>query len=231
MHLDQSFSASYPVALSMGLLSSVHCMAMCGSIMGALTLSLPEEIRNDKLRILPFVASYNLGRISSYALIGLLVGFAGHMVTFSLGEDGIGHRSVQLFSALFMIGAGLYIAGWFPRFTFIEKGGGLLWQKIEPWGRRFMPVKSIKQAYIFGAIWGWLPCGLIYAALILAASTGDPLRSGITMLMFGIGTLPAVMTTGIMLNYMVKLSRLSWFRPIAGSVIIAIALFTIYPHM
>lgn len=229
MHLDQSFNTSYPVALSMGLLSSLHCVTMCGSIMGALTLSLPEEIRNSKVKAIPFITSYNLGRITSYTIIGALVGLAGYVFTFSLDNE-IGHRSIQIFSAIFMIAAGLYIAGWFPKFAFIEKGGGMLWKKIEPLGRRFMPVKSVGQAYIFGAIWGWLPCGLIYAALILAATTGDPFRSGMTMLMFGLGTMPAVMATGIMVISMVKLSRLSWFRPVTGLTVIALAVVTIFPE-
>ncbi len=228
MHLDHAFSTSYPVALSMGLLSSLHCVSMCGSVMGALTLSLPEEIRNEKKRVLPFVFSYNFGRITSYALIGLIVGFAGQLVTFSLDSE-VGHRSVQLLSALFMISAGLYIAGWFPRFAFVEKTGRLLWKKLEPWGRRFIPIRNLKHAYLFGLIWGWLPCGLIYAALILAATTADPFRSGVTMLFFGAGTLPALVTTGIMLTYMVKLSRLTWFRPVTGMVIIGMALVAIFP--
>ena len=109
-----------------------------------------------------------------------------------------GHRVLQLLSAAVMASAGLYIAGWFPRFAYIEKVGTRIWKKIEPYGRKLIPVKNRTQAYLFGMVWGWLPCGLVYAALTLAATAGDVSKSALTMLAFGLGTLPAVMGVGIM---------------------------------
>ena len=97
-----------------------------------------------------------------------------------------------------MASAGLYIAGWFPRFAYIEKAGTHFWKKIEPFGRKLIPVKSRTQAYFFGMVWGWLPCGFVYSALALAAAAGDVSKSALTMLAFGLGTLPAVMGVGIM---------------------------------
>ena len=136
----------------MGLFSSMHCIGMCGSIIGTLTLSLSPEIRNNKKRLLPFVFNYNFGRITSYAIAGAFVGVIEALLTMPMGETH-GHRLLQLLSAAIMAGAGLYIAGWFPRFAYIEKTGMLLWKKIEPYGRKLIPVKNLKQAYLFGMVW------------------------------------------------------------------------------
>lgn len=230
MHPDQAFSSSYLVALMMGLFSALHCFSMCGSIIGTLTLSLKPAIREQKAQLFPFVLSYNLGRISSYALAGLLAGVLHHVLSLPFGE-GHGHRFLQIVSALVMAGAGLHIAGWFSRFAYIEKAGAQVWKRIEPYGRRLLPVQTIRQAFVFGMVWGWLPCGLVYASLALAATTGDVARSAFTMLAFGLGTLPAVVGVGIMTNWMVRLSRVRRFRAIAGITMIILAVLAAFPML
>ena len=230
MPVDQAFSTSYLVALIMGLFSGIHCIGMCGSIIGTLSLSLRQGIRENKSLLTLFVLHYNLGRITSYTIGGFIAGLLEHVLTLPLGE-GHGHRLLQVLSAIVMAGAGLHIAGWFPRFAYIEKTGGLFWKKIEPYGRRLIPVRTLPQAYVFGMIWGWLPCGLVYAALALSATTGDITRSGLTMLAFGIGTLPAVVGVGIIASLMARLSRLHRFRQYAGLFLIALALLAAFPWL
>lgn len=251
MHFDATFAASYLVALMMGLFSALHCFGMCGSIIGTLTLSLKPEIREQKSQLLPFVLSYNLGRISSYTLAGFIAGLLGHVLSLPFG-GGQGHRLLQIVSAFIMAGAGLHIAGWFPRFAYIEKAGGVLWRRIEPYGRRLLPVETLPKAFVFGMVWGWLPCGLVYAALALAATSGHVpyigvqpvdgavqlattsghvLRSGLTMLAFGVGTLPAVVGVGIMTTWMVRLSRMRKFRSAVGITMILLALMAAFPML
>jgi len=214
----------------MGLFSSLHCIGMCGSIIGTLTLSLKPEIRNNKLKLLPYVLNYNFGRITSYTLAGFLVGFLQAIVILPLGLEN-GHRILQLLSAAIMIGAGLYLAGWFPRFAYIEKAGSKLWKLIEPFGRKLIPVSTHTQAYLFGVVWGWLPCGLVYAALALAATTGDVFRAGMTMLAFGLGTLPSVLGVGIMTNILTKLSQMYRFKQVVGLLLVLIALIAVFPEL
>lgn len=229
-HLDSGFSTSYLVALVMGLFSALHCLGMCGSIIGSLTLSLRREIRENKAQLIPFVFSYNIGRIASYTMAGYLAGFVHNVLMLPLGE-GQGHRILQIVSALIMAGAGLHIAGWFPRFAYIEKSGAHIWRYIEPYGRRLVPVQTLPQAFVFGMIWGWLPCGLVYAAITLAATAGNEIRGALTMLSFGVGTLPAVVGVGIMTSLMVKLSNMRSFRQIAGITLIALALLAAFPWL
>jgi sulfite exporter TauE/SafE len=130
-----------------------------------------------------------------------------------------------------MGGAGLYLAGWFPRFAYIEKLGIHLWKLAEPYGRKLIPVKSLQQALLFGMVWGWLPCGLIYTALALAATTGDIIHSALTMFIFGLGTLPAVMGVGIITPLLTRLSRAQRFKSIVGILFIIFALLAAFPSL
>ena len=231
MHnLDSGFSTSYLVALVMGLFSALHCLGMCGSIIGTLTLSLRREIRENKALLVPFVFCYNIGRITSYTVAGFLAGLIHNALMLPLGE-GVGHRILQIISALIMAGAGLHIAGWFPRFAYIEKSGVLLWKAIEPYGRRLIPVRTLFHAFVFGMIWGWLPCGLVYAAVGLATTAGNEYRGALTMLAFGIGTLPAVVGVGIATSLMVRLSSMKKFRQLAGVSLILLALLAAFPWL
>jgi sulfite exporter TauE/SafE len=130
-----------------------------------------------------------------------------------------------------MMSAGLYIAGWFPRFAYIEKIGTRFWKKIEPFGRKLIPVKTHTQAYLFGMVWGWLPCGLVYSALALVATADDIAKSALLMLAFGLGTLPAVMGVGIMTSILTRLSRIQRFKQIVGLFMIALALLAALPWL
>lgn len=225
-HLDPLFTTSFAFALLLGLLTAAHCVAMCGAIIGTLTLSLPQEIRSQKRRLIPYVFAYNLGRITSYVTMGLimgslmgLVGSMNHPVVLGV----TGHDILQGASGLIMLGTGLYLANWFPRFALVERIGVPLWRRLEPLGRRLIPVRSRKQAFVFGTIWGWLPCGLVYNAVAVAATTGSGTRSALTMLAFGLGTLPAVMSMGVFTAWMAHLASLNGLRRLAGLVIMMVA--------
>lgn len=230
MPFDPAFTTSFLVAFLMGLASSLHCIGMCGSIIGTLTLSLSPEIRHKKSLLLPFVFNYNLGRIISYTCAGALAGLVNWFAVNHLGEIH-GYRIMQILSAIIMSSAGLYIAGWFPRFAYIEKLGLHFWRKIEPFGRKLIPVKNRVHALLFGMVWGWLPCGLVYAALALAATAADVKTSALTMLAFGLGTLPAVMGVGIMTGIFTRLSRMQGFKQAIGLFMIVLALLAALPWL
>lgn len=226
MHVYLDFNASYLAAFVIGLFSSLHCIGMCGSIIGTLTYSLSQELRNNKRILFSIILSYNLGRVASYAIAGAVVGFLS--LPFS---QGMAYRFLQLLSAAIMTGAGLYIGGWFPRFAYIEKMGSRFWKLIEPFGRKMIPVKTRSQAMLFGMVWGWLPCGLIYTALALAATTGNVMHSSMTMLAFGLGTLPAVVGVGIMTTLLARLSKARLFKQIVGVLFIVFALLAAFPWL
>ena len=217
-------------AFIVGLFSTLHCLGMCGGIIGALTFSLPQEIRNDRWRLFPYISAYNLGRISSYTLVGAIVGGLGDNL-FNFISPEFGHLFLQGFAAIIMVGIGLYLAGWFPRFAEIEKLGQPLWRKLEPLGQKLLPVRSPSHAFLFGLIWGWLPCGLVYSALLWSASTGSATNGALFMLAFGAGTLPTVMTAGIVTGWLMRLTRLPHLKAAVGLSIIALALVSLYINL
>lgn len=210
---------SYIAAFTIGLLGSTHCIGMCGGIVGALTMGLPENVRQSPLKLLPYLFTYNSGRLLSYSLAGLLVGLLSSSVSgfFQIGRFPIG----GIIGGLFMVALGIYIGGWLQTMAPLEKLGGHFWRKIEPLGRRFMPVKSPGQALGLGFVWGWLPCGLVYSTLALAATSGDAVKSAILMLAFGAGTLPMLLLMGGVAEKLQQFTRHKWTRYIAGIMLIA----------
>jgi sulfite exporter TauE/SafE len=219
----ESFTGSYITAFLLGLFSTVHCIAMCGSVIGALTLSLPAEIRESQKKMFPYVLNYNLGRLISYALAGALVGLiSSPLAAFDA------HTVLRILSAVVMVGMGLYLAGWFPKFARMERIGGPIWKFLQPFGQKLLPVKTHSQAFFLGTVWGWLPCGLVYAGLAVAATSGDPVNGALIMLAFGAGTLPAVMGAGLFSGFLASLAQVKNLRKIAGVSIIAMALATVF---
>lgn len=204
-----------PIALTLGLLSATHCLGMCGGIIGALSLSAPASLRRHRWRQAAFVLLYNLGRTLSYALAGALVGWLGDSLLAGLAGPQ-GHRLLQIASALMLLALGLYLAGWFPQLARIERLGVPLWRRIEPLGRRMLPVRHPGQAFVYGMLWGWLPCGMVYTLLAWSATVGGAVEGALTMAAFGLGTLPAMLAGGLAAQQLVRLARSPRTRRVAG---------------
>ncbi len=209
---------SVAAAFMIGLLGSTHCIGMCGGIVGALTMGLPETTRQSPLKLLPYLLTYNSGRLISYSLAGLLVGLLSSSLgeIFQLGRFPIG----GIVGGLFLVALGIYIGGWLQTMAWLEKIGGVFWRKIEPFGRRFMPVTSPSQALSLGLVWGWLPCGLVYSTLAWAATSGSAVDSALLMLAFGAGTLPMLLLMGSLADRLQQFTRNRWTRYVAGILLV-----------
>ncbi len=218
----EAITGSYITAFLLGLFSTVHCIAMCGSVIGALTLSLPVEIRESQRKMLPYVFNYNLGRILSYGIAGMIVGFISSPIA-----DFNGHTVLRYLSIIVMSAMGLYLAGWFPKFAHLERMGAPIWRYLQPIGQKLLPVRKRSHAFFLGAVWGWLPCGLVYAALAMAATVGDPIKAALVMLFFGLGTLPSVMSAGLFTGILSSLAKAKHMRQFAGVLIIIMAFATL----
>ena len=226
-----SIETSYIAAFLVGLLGGVHCVGMCGGIVGALCLGLGKNIEKDFQqsaqqnfkKTFPFLLSYNAGRISSYTLAGILMGgiswLGSHLITlYSI------QQTLEIIAAGFMLALGLYIAGWWKGLASIERWGGkVIWKRLEPFGRRFMPVTTYRQAFSLGLVWGWLPCGLVYSVIIWTISTQSPLEGGLLMLSFGLGTLPNLLLMGVFATTLNQFIQQPWVRQVAGIMIMAFA--------
>ena len=211
--------ASYLTAFLVGLFGGVHCVGMCGGIVGALSFGLSEDVRQQPRRMLPYLLAYNLARISSYTLAGILLGGISALALQLVAINQF-QQALLIFAGLFMILLGLYVGGWWPVLLRLEQAGGLIWRHLEPLGRRFLPVHSVLQAFMLGLVWGWLPCGLVYSVLIWAIASGGPLEGGLLLLSFGLGTLPNLLAMGLFAATLSRWVRYPWVRWLAGATII-----------
>jgi len=231
---------SYVAAFIAGLLGGVHCLGMCGGIVGALTFGINPAVNpspdahssaspaaQSGKNLYPYLLAYNGGRLLSYTFAGILVGGISMLAT-NLPVLNQVQFGLQIFAALFMIALGLYIGGWWMGLRNIERAGGVIWKQIEPISRRFIPVKSPFQALILGSLWGWLPCGLVYTILFWSISTGSAVEGGLLMLSFGLGTLPMLLAMGVFAASLTSFIRKNWVRALAGGIIIAFGLFSIF---
>ena len=210
-------------ALVLGLLGGGHCLGMCGGLMGALTLAIPREQRARRMQLL---MAYNLGRIVSYAIAGFFSGLVGWAVANSPGAT-----TLRVVAALLLVAMGLYLAGWWSGLTRIERLGRGLWRYLQPFATRLLPISSIPRALLLGALWGWLPCGLVYSTLLWAASQGNAIDSALLMLAFGLGTWPVLLATGLAAERTTALLRRRSVRTAGGMLVILFGLWTLPgPH-
>jgi len=215
---------SFVAAFMIGILGAGHCIAMCGGISGAIahanTQSSPQTTSLAPL-------FYNLGRITSYTLIGAIVGYTAQIgLNFGAGYDLL--VILRFVSGITLILIGLYIAQLNSTILQLEKVGRLVWRYIQPVARRFLPLKTPYHAFPLGFLWGWLPCGLVYSALTLALASGSALESALTMFAFGLGTFPIMFLVGSLSSKFNRLIQNAKFKKMSGLLLILFGLHIIY---
>ena len=178
-----------------GLASGLHCVAMCGGIVLAF----------DTRRVIPIKSAesgafwtrrlyFNAGRISTYAIAGALAGTAGSAAYAAAALPA--QAAGQVAASLLLIVIGLHLAGAERWFGGLEALGAPLWRRVQPLAARLLVAPTPPRAYAAGLAWGWLPCAMVYAALIAAAAAGDAARGALAMAAFGAGTLPFLLAAG-----------------------------------
>ncbi|MCD2518484.1 sulfite exporter TauE/SafE family protein [Massilia sp. G4R7] len=195
-----------PVFL-VGLLGSVHCAGMCGGIVAALSVPLPARAFPVPVRTVgayswewpaaaSHVAAYNAGRLSSYAMAGALAGGlaggVGRLAGLPLLQAGAGWAA-----NLMLVALGLYLLDAWRGLAWLERGGRVLWRRISPLLAKIGPFDSPGRLFAAGALWGWLPCGMVYSVLATAMLSGSASGGAAVMLAFGLGTLPMLAAIGM----------------------------------
>ena len=173
-------------ALVLGFFGSVHCLGMCGGIAAALGQATPSRAAGEGLIR---TSIYSVGRIASYSIAGLIVGSAGQAFSAWSGLSIL----LRVMAGLLIIGFGLHVAGWWNGLAAIERLGLSGWRWLAPLVKRIGRPDRAWKTLALGMLWGWLPCGLVYAALIGASATGNPFVAAGFMACFGLGTLPALL--------------------------------------
>lgn len=213
-------------AALVGLAGGVHCIGMCGGVVGALSGATGQLHPSMRLHL-----AYSAGRIASYAVAGGLAGSAGGLLGWA-GSAALGARGSPLGQSLFLLVAslmlivlGLYLSGLAPAVRHVESLGAGLWRRLQPIARPLLPAATVPRAMAIGAIWGFLPCGLVYAMLATAMATGSPARGAAVLAAFGLGTLPNLLAVGFWLSRFRAIVRSPHARLAAG---LAVCLFGLY---
>ncbi len=189
-------SMGHGMLFIIGLMTSVHCVAMCGGVNLSQCVQIEKtgNGKNDALAAIRPSLLYNLGRVISYTAVGFVVGGVGSLITFSNTMQGI----IKFIAGIFMIIMGLNMLGIFP------------------WLRRFQPripflfADSIESQKVgkgplyVGLLNGLMPCGPLQAMQIYALSTGSPISGAFSMFLFSLGTVPLMFGLGALSSYLGK---------------------------
>jgi sulfite exporter TauE/SafE len=263
-----SLPALLPIFL-VGLAGSVHCIGMCGGIVGALSAASPgmpgaarstpspapagaaQPLASSLLSTAPAtgaslrttgsaavvipirpasaagtagrVLAYNSGRIASYMAAGALAGgLAG-------GAEQLAPMlklaSLQLafywLANLMLAALGLYLMDAWRGLLRVEAAGQFLWRRLAPLAKRLLPMDSVPKALVLGALWGWLPCGMVYSVLLTALMSGSAVSGAAVMLAFGLGTLPMLFGLGMAGGRLRGLAQRPGVRRVCGLLVLA----------
>ncbi|SHI69718.1 hypothetical protein SAMN02745165_00590 [Malonomonas rubra DSM 5091] len=206
-----------------GLLASAHCLGMCGGLISALSLT-----ENGRRCGLPCQLMFNLGRVTTYSLLGLFVGWLGSALTIQNELYNI-TQLLQIGCDIFIILIGLGSAGLFSTFNFSLLKTGALQLDLEKKADKLKGLPLPLAALGIGLLFGLMPCGMLYAMLLTAAQSADTATGMLMMLAFGLGTFPALLLLGQTSNWLKRLGN----RPLkaAGIMVALIGSYNLLNHI
>lgn len=184
---DMLSNASYAVLFISGLLTSIHCVGMCGGIMLSQTVGNESTSKLDAMK--PSLL-YNAGRVISYTILGAVIGSVGSVFSLSFKSK----AAVQIIAGFFMIIMGLNMSGF------------SLFRKIQiKMPKSFCKFKNKSSSpFIVGLLNGFMPCGPLQTMQIFALGTGSPVKGALSMLVFSLGTVPLMLTFGALSGILSK---------------------------
>jgi hypothetical protein len=204
-----------------GFAGGAHCAAMCGPLVGVACGA--GGGRHGQ----PWLArafAYNSGRIASYVAAGAMAGALGTAGVALRGGPALQEALVIVMSIALLFMAA-YIGGAARIVRGIESAGAVLWRRIEPLSRGLLPATTWPRAFGLGLIWGWLPCGMVYLALVAAFASGGPLEGAAVMAAFGLGTLPNLLAIWAWFRYALILARNRAARTLAAVLVGAVGVY------
>lgn len=221
--MPDSSTLSLAAAFVAGLAASGHCIAMCGGIAGALAM---RGRQGSTAARLGTALAYNLSRILSYSLAGAIVGLLGRTLLAAVNVAPLSVALRVLAGAIMLALAGKLMFGW-RLLDPLEAAGAGLWRRIAPRAGRQSQAGGVRGAIGLGLAWGWLPCGMTYSMLLLAATTASAATGAAVMAAFGLGTLPVMTAATFAFDRFARaLSNRTSLRAIAGALLIVFGLWT-----
>jgi sulfite exporter TauE/SafE len=212
-------------ALLIGLFGSAHCLVMCGGITAAFSLSIPQQARQG-WSFWMLIGSASAGRIVSYTGLGLAFGLVGGWLR---GDHEVLVIVFRLLTGCLLIAMGLWISELWKGLNRLESIGERL---ITPWVNRLRSRATpdrVANAFKYGIAWGFLPCGLVYSALLWSASTAHAGQAATQMFLFGLGTVPAIVGAGYLSASLGLTLKSQTFKRVSGGLVALYGLWTLTP--
>lgn len=178
-------------AFTLGLIGSLHCLGMCGPI----AFALPVRTSNPWLKFMKYIL-YNLGRVSTYAILGLVIGTIGQ--GFALA----GLQQILSVATGVLIIISVIIIHNPIRNLVVNKISHSVKSNLRSAFQYYFKNSSWYSLFILGLLNGLLPCGMVYAAIAGALTTGSAASGALFMMAFGIGTVPMMMAVSLSRNVM-----------------------------
>lgn len=214
-------AAVLPSAVLLGLVGSGHCLGMCGGIAGALGQAADARVAGG-----PFGRAlvYSAGRLASYTTLGFVAGSLGEALGGGLGAGPL----LRVLAGLLIVAFGFQTLGWGRPTQKLEALGLVVWRRLTPVMGRLGRPDRVWKLICAGMLWGFLPCGLVYSALAAASVSGSGWTGGAYLLLFGLGTLPALVVAGGAAEQMGRLLRGRSARRAMGLLLIGFGCWTIF---
>ncbi|GIZ51678.1 sulfite exporter TauE/SafE family protein [Noviherbaspirillum aridicola] len=219
-----------------GLLGGVHCIGMCGGIVSAFSVASGRRVipiaaaggagalaRGAAVEDMVRVVSYNAGRLASYATAGAIAGGiaeGARTLSFMSGLQVGGYWLANLM----LVALGLYLMDTWRGLAKLESAGQILWRRLQPMVGHLLPIDSAAKAFALGGLWGWVPCGMVYSVLLTAMMSGSAVSGASVMLAFGAGTLPLLLTMGMLGSRLQTAIRKRGVRVAAGLLVLGFGL-------
>lgn len=166
------------------------------------------------------VIAFNAGRIASYMLAGAMAAsLAGSLRT--LTQIAFLQTAGYWLANLMLIALGASLMNVWHGLTRLEAIGQILWRRLQPLMKNLLPVESLWQAAALGGLWGWVPCGMVYSVLMTALLTGSATQGALVMGAFGLGTLPLLLSMGMLGTTLQPLLRKPAVRVVAGTLVLS----------
>ncbi|HSN70848.1 MAG TPA: sulfite exporter TauE/SafE family protein [Steroidobacteraceae bacterium] len=180
-------------AILAGLAGSMHCVGMCGGIAGALAMR--SGGADGRPHAAPVIA-HHAGRLISYAIAGGIAGGMGASLAVLFKPEQVGPW-LRIAAGVLIVLLGLRLALRWNPLAAVERAGARIWSRLAPAAGRLAGRSGLAPALGLGALWGFLPCGLVYSVLLIAVVSGSAWHGSIVMLAFGLGTLPSMLTSSL----------------------------------
>ncbi|MFO1021848.1 MAG: sulfite exporter TauE/SafE family protein [Planctomycetales bacterium] len=195
-----------------GLLGSTHCLGMCGPFAAMIGLHAGSPRKNLQAQLL-----YSLGRLMSYATLGAVAGFAGRYLIRTMPQITYIPAILCLLAGALLVREGILASGILPRRVAGRSTVGCL---LKPFFSTILKTPGLRNTFAAGVLTGLMPCGLVYAFVSLAGSSGDLVQGMLIMVLFGLGTVPLMVITGCGISAVSFQMREKLWKVAAWSVVI-----------